>query len=115
MRQVRQGGFLSDDSDSDYRYHGNLLETDSSSLSPHDVSKVEAYLYYYGIRGSICWGPKLVFRTSKDVFPVPGPEEYARSMRLLPVYEHQELSKDNLWDTICSKVCDLFEVEQSVD
>ena len=115
MRQVRQGGFLSDDSDSDYRYHGNLLETDSSSLSPHDVSKVEAYLYYYGIRGSICWGPKLVFRTSKDVFPVPGPEEYARSMRLLPVYEHQELSKDNLWATIRSKVCDLFEVEQSVD
>ena len=40
-REVHLGS-LSDDSDSDYRYHGNLLETDSSSLSPYDVSKVEA-------------------------------------------------------------------------
>ena len=36
-REVHLGS-LSDDSDSDYRYHGNLLETDSSSLSPYDVS-----------------------------------------------------------------------------
>ena len=59
-REVHLGS-LSDGSDSDYRYHGNLLETDSSSLSPYDVSKVEAYLYYYGIRGPIHWVPSWSF------------------------------------------------------
>ena len=37
-------------------------------------------------------------------FPVPsGPEQYARLMQLLPVYELHKLGKDNLWATILLK------------
>ncbi|EKM56437.1 uncharacterized protein PHACADRAFT_118113 [Phanerochaete carnosa HHB-10118-sp] len=107
----------SDDSDVDYSSErSNLWETDSSSgvpsvdSSPYDVSKLEAHLYYLGIRGPRRWGPKLIFRTSKDIFPVPsGPEPYCRPMRLLPVYEHHKLGKDNLWATIRSKVVELLD------
>ncbi|OAX31557.1 hypothetical protein K503DRAFT_74641 [Rhizopogon vinicolor AM-OR11-026] len=88
--------------------HGSLWETDSSS--PYDVSKLEVYLYYFGIRGPRRWGPKLIFRTSKDVFTaLSGPEQDSRPMRLLPVYEHHKLSKDNLWATIRSKVVELLD------
>ncbi|KAI0061734.1 hypothetical protein BV25DRAFT_747567 [Artomyces pyxidatus] len=90
---------LSDDSDADYSHHSILWETDSSSSSvssvdssPYDVSKLEAHLYCFGIRGSRRWGPKLIFRTSKDVFTPPsGPEQDPRLMRFLPVYEHHKL------------------------
>ncbi|GBE88767.1 hypothetical protein SCP_1401720 [Sparassis crispa] len=106
----------SDDSDADYSDRSSLWETDSSSSvssvesSPYDVSKLEAHLYYFGIRGSRRWGPKLIFRTSKDVFTVPsGPEQDPRLMRLLPVYEHHKLGKDNLWATIRSKVVELLD------
>ena len=44
-----------------------------------------------------------------------GPEQDTRRMRLLPVYEHQKLSKNNLWAIIRSKVRDLLEVQQSAD
>ncbi|OJA16892.1 hypothetical protein AZE42_13336, partial [Rhizopogon vesiculosus] len=92
---------------------GSLREMDSSS-SPYDVSKLEAYLYYLGIRGPRRWGPKLIFRTSKDVFIEPsGPEQDCRLMQLLPVYEHHKLSKDNLWATIRSKVRDLLEARNA--
>jgi hypothetical protein len=115
-REIYRGS-LSDDIDLDYsddRF--NLQEADSSGLSsvessPYDVSKLEAYLYYFGIRGARRWGPKLIFRTSKDVFPMPsGSHQEVRRMQLLPVYEHQKFSKDNLWATIRSKVRDLLEV-----
>ncbi|KIM43489.1 hypothetical protein M413DRAFT_25852 [Hebeloma cylindrosporum] len=89
---------------------GNVRETDSpssagetSESAPHYVSKVDAHLYYYGIRG-FRWGPKLIFRMSKDVFHVPqGPAQDVRCMQLLPVYEHQQLGKDDLWAVIRSK------------
>ncbi|KAG8214951.1 hypothetical protein J3R82DRAFT_8341 [Butyriboletus roseoflavus] len=89
--------------------HSSLWETDSSvssvESSPYDVSKLEAHLYYFGIRG-----PRLIFRTSKDVFTVPsGPEQDPRLMRLLPVYEHHKLGKDNVWATIRSKVVELLD------
>ena len=117
-------GLPSDDSNSDYfSDRSRLQETDSSSSnissvesSPCDVSKLEAHLYYFGIRGPRRWGPKLVFRTSKDVFTAPsGGEQDLRHMQLLPVYEHQKLSKDNLWATIRSKARDLLKVQQSAD
>ena len=83
-------------------------DNDSDPSSSYDVSKLEAQLYYFGIRGPRCWGPKLVFRTSKDVFTVPsGPEQDPRLMWLLPVYEHHRLGKNDLWATIRSKVCKL--------
>ena len=99
--------------------HSSLLETNPSfSLveSPsYDVSELEANLYYFGIRGPRRWGPKLIFRTSKDVFRAPsGPEQDARPMRLLPVYEHHKLGTDNLWATVRSKVRDLLEAQQSM-
>lgn len=90
----------------------NLREADSpenasESSSPYDVSNVEAYLYYFGIRGPRRWGPKLIYRTSKDVFPIPsGPAQDRRAMRLVPVYEHKELGTGNVWDTIRSEVRD---------
>ena len=115
-------GPVSDHSISDYSYgHSSLWEEDSSSISSvessrYDVSKVEAHLYYFGIRGPRRWGPKLIFRTSKDVFTAPsGPEYDARLMRLRPVYEHHKLGKDDLWANIRSKVRDLLEAQQFAD
>ena len=78
----------------------------SVNSSPYNISKLEANHYYFGIRGIRCWGPKLVFRTSKDVFTAPsGPEQSPRLMQLLPVYNHQQLSNNDLWAIIRSKVC----------
>jgi hypothetical protein len=108
-----------DDSDSESSSdHNSLWEKDSSvssvESSLYDVSKLEAYLYYFGIRGPRRRGPKLIFRTSKDVFTAPsGPEQDLRLMWLRPVYEHHKLGKDDLWATIRSKVRDLLEAQQS--
>ena len=78
----------SDDSDSDcYSDHSSLWEKDSSSSSVssvesscYNVSKFEAHLYYFGIRGRRRRGPKLIFRTSKDVRlvtrPSVGPDKF---------------------------------------
>ena len=115
---------LSDDSDIDYSSdHSSLWENDSSSFSvssvessPHEVPKLEAYLYYFGLRGPRRRGPKLIFRTSKDVFTAPsGPEQELRHMQLRPVYEHHILSEGDLWPTIRSEVRDLLEAQQSAD
>jgi hypothetical protein len=103
---------LSDGGNSDYSSdYRSLWEKDSSSSissvesSCYDVSKLEAYLYYFGIRGPRHLGPKLVFRMSKDVFTAPsGPEKNHCLMQLRPVYEHNKLGKDNLWATIHAKV-----------
>ena len=44
---------------------------DTSSMMPdssaHAVPKLEAHLYYYGLRGDRHLGPKLIYRTSADV------------------------------------------------
>jgi hypothetical protein len=110
-----------DDGDSDYSSdHSSLWEKDSSvssvESSRYYVSKLEAYLYYFGIRGPRRRGPKLIFRTSKDVFTAPsGPEQDPRLMWLRPVYEHHKLGKDDLWATIRSKVRDLLDAQQSAD
>ena len=102
--------------------HSSPWEKDSSSSSvssessPYDVSKLEADLYYFGIRGLRCRGPKLIFRTSKDIYKGPlGPMQDHRLMHLQPVYEHHRLGKDDLWATIRSRACDLLEAQQSAD
>ena len=119
MYSRENGKDPSDDSGSYYSSdHTNLREEDSSSVesSRYDVSKLEAYLYYFGIRGPRLRGPKLIFRTSKDVFIVsPESDHDPRIMRLRPVYEHPKLGKDDLWATIRSKVRGLLEAQQSVD
>lgn len=106
-------GSKTDNSDSDHFNYGDFQEYDDTSSSRYDVSDLEAHLYYSGIRGRGCRGPKLIFRMSKDVFTIPpGPWQVARPMRLLPVYEHPKLGKDDVWANIRSKVCDPFEAQQ---
>ena len=102
----------SDTSDTDDSYGlGSLWDANSDTstveASPYDVSIIEAYLYYFGLRGIKRRGPKLIFRTSKDIFKEPsGPGQDVRRMQLLPVYEehHDKLGKNDLWDIIRSKV-----------
>ena len=104
-----------DVNDSYYFDRSRLWEEESDS-SPYDVPRLEAHLYYFGIRGPKRWGPKLIFRTSKDVFTAPSrPQQEPRLMKLRPVYEHHKLGKDGVWATIRSKVCDLLEAQQSAD
>jgi hypothetical protein len=91
-----------------------LQDDDDSSMTPvessHEVPKLEKYLYYFGLRGNRRLGPKLVFRTSTDVFvPPTGPEQDTRAMQLLGVYDHNKLSKNKLWATVREKVSDLLE------
>ena len=118
-------GLSSNGSESDYYSfdHSNFHEDGTSSVasiesSHYEVSKLEAYLYYFDIwaeSGDRLWGPKLIFPTSKDVFTPPSAGQDIHLMQLLPVYEHDELGKDGLRATIQSKVCDLLEVQQSAD
>ena len=89
-------------------------DDDSSSMtfveSSHEVPKLEKHLYYFGLRGNRHLGPKLVFRTSTDVFTPPtGPEHDPRVMQLLGVYDHNKLGQDNLWATIREEVRHLLE------
>ncbi|CAE6532659.1 unnamed protein product [Rhizoctonia solani] len=89
-------------------------DDDSSSVtsvgsSGHTVPKLEAHAYYYGIRGRRHLGPKLVYRTSKDIFTRPPRPGYLRAMQLVPVYEHKELGQDDLWDAIRGEVVKLLD------
>ena len=93
--------------------HVNLWESDDASSSiwvdssVHGVPKLEAYLYFYGLRGERRLGPKLIYRTSKDIFSPPsGPSQDVRKMQLLTVHEHAKLGQNNLWATIRDKVRD---------
>jgi hypothetical protein len=84
--------------------------TTTVELSSHIVPKLKVNLYYFGIRGHRHRGPKLIYRTSKDVFTLPfGPEQDPRIMQLLPIYYHDKLGQDKLWATICDEVRDLLE------
>ena len=88
----------------------------TSPESLHEVPKLEKHLYYFGIRGNRRLGPKLIFRTSTDVFTPPtGPEHDPRVVQLLPVYFHEKLGKNNLWAAILKEVCDLIGAYYSAD
>ncbi|KAH9065156.1 hypothetical protein EDB83DRAFT_2315211 [Lactarius deliciosus] len=82
------------------------MDDDTSSLttvdsSSHVVFKPKAYLYYFGICGPRHQGPKLIYRTSKDVFGLPSrPEQDPCIMQPHLVYHHDKLGQDNLWATI---------------
>ncbi|CAE6430643.1 unnamed protein product [Rhizoctonia solani] len=78
----------------DLKLWDDLTWVDSSN---HGVGKLEAYLYYYGLRGNRHPGPKLVYRTSTDIFSPPsGPSQDLRMMQMLTVHDHAQLSQD-LW------------------
>ena len=93
-------------------YHHNLWDTNDTLTwvdpSSHGVSKLESHLYYTGLRGRGKRGPKLIYRTSTDIFlPPSGPFQEVRERQLLTVHEHPKLSQDNLWATIRDEVCKL--------
>lgn len=69
--------------------------------------ELEQRCYYFNIRGDGRLGPKLIYRTSKDIFTPPsGPENEIRSIRLLQVGSHAQLGKDDLWAAVRDKVSD---------
>lgn len=95
---------------------GDPLDVPSTESSPHEVSKLEASLYYFGIRGHRKLGPKLIYRNSDDKYvPPSGPEHDPRVMKVLPVNEHRKLGKDDLWATIRSGVRGLLGTHHSTD
>ncbi len=90
---------------SDYDYD----DYDSrSKVAPYEVSPAEARLYYAGI-GPKGRGPKLIYRTSSDIFEEPsGPEAYRRLMKAITVPNDHKFSKDRQWDRVRDKVCPLL-------
>lgn len=90
--------------------------TTSVDSSAHGVPKLEAYLYFYGLRGNRKLGPKLIWRSSTDVFTPPsGPSQDVRAMQLLTVHEHVKLGKEkDLWPKIRKEVRDFPQVRQYV-
>jgi len=83
-------------------------ESESSATtvesSPHEPSRIEAHLYYAGIREN-GRGPKLIYRDSSDVYVEPtGPEEYKRLMRLVAVPDDHEFGENGLWERVRDKV-----------
>jgi hypothetical protein len=97
------------DSDSDkislWSNDDTSTSVSSVEVSPHDVPKLEAYLYYAGLSGPSGRGPKLIYRTSCDKFvPPDGPEAYRRLMKLRTVPESHKLGEDGLWDRIRAEV-----------
>jgi hypothetical protein len=80
------------------------------------VSELEAALYYSGLSGHNRAPPRLIYRTSKDVFvPPTGPDTHRRLMTLKPVFEHDQLGQNDLWATVCSQMRDLLDTQRSVD
>jgi hypothetical protein len=79
---------------------------------PHEPSRIEAHLYFAGLRPK-GRGPKLIYRDSSDVYEEPsGPEEYKRLMRLVAVPDDHEFGKDGLWDRVRDKVRGLLVTQQ---
>jgi hypothetical protein len=80
--------------------------------SAHEVPKLEANLYYAGV-GPKERGPKLIYRTSEDVFEAPsGPEAYKRVMRIISVPDTHEFGPKVSWDVIRDQVRDLLITQQ---
>ncbi|KAJ3714729.1 hypothetical protein C8R42DRAFT_682127 [Lentinula raphanica] len=77
--------------------------------SAHEVPKLEANLYYAGV-GPKERGPKLIYRTSEDVFEAPsGPEAYKRVMRIIAVPDTHEFGPKVSWDAIRDQVVVLLD------
>ena len=80
--------------------------------SPYDVPKLEANIYYAGV-GPKGRGPKLIYRTSQDVFEEPsGPEAYKRLMRVIAVPDTHEFGPNITWDAIRDQVRGLLVPQQ---
>lgn len=73
---------------------------DSSRSHPmsSEPSEFEARHYYDGVSPEAT-GPKLIYRTSDDLFERPAnPETASRLMSVIPVAEHDEMGRQGLWD-----------------
>lgn len=84
----------------------------SEETSPYEVSEAEAEHYYDGIRGRKEPGPKLIYRTSKDIFKIPS--EGGRTMRLLTVQKDDLPGADGKWPQLAAHVCDILDTQWSV-
>ena len=83
----------------------SVSTTTTVEPSPYDVPKLEANLYYAGV-GPKGRGPKLIYRTSEDIFEEPsGPEAYKRLMRVIAVPDTHEFGPNVTWDEIWDQVC----------
>ncbi|KAH9180786.1 hypothetical protein EDB89DRAFT_2110805 [Lactarius sanguifluus] len=90
-------------------WNDSTSSVSSVEPSPHEVPKVEANLYYAGLSPN-GRGPKLIYRTSNDIFiEAEGPRAYKRLMRLCPVPEDHELGQDGRWDCIRDQVVELLD------
>ncbi|KAH9847380.1 hypothetical protein C2E23DRAFT_848889 [Lenzites betulinus] len=106
-KKARKLALLSDEGDdSDQFWSDDSVDSGVTAVesSPYDVSKYEANLYYAGV-GPNGRGPKLVYRTSDDVFEEPsGPEVYVRLMRIVAVLDEHELGRNGMWDAVRDQV-----------
>ena len=75
---------------------------------PYDVPELEAETYYAGV-GPYGYGPKLIYRTSDDVFKEPtGIYPRRRLMRVVPVPDSHDFGPNVTWDAIRDQVCVLL-------
>ncbi|KAG8866413.1 hypothetical protein FRB97_003985, partial [Tulasnella sp. 331] len=94
----------------------NLWSSDDSVSSAttaepslYEVPKLEANLYYAGV-GPKGRGPKLIYRTSDDIFEPPsGPEAYKRLMRVITVPDAYKFTLGVTWDQIRDQVVMLLD------
>lgn len=99
---------LSDDARTLWSSSDSITTATTAEKDSHEVSKLEAYYYYFGIapKGS---HPRLIHRDSPDVFEEPtGPETYARLMRLVDVPGDHEFARNGLWEKVRDWVCGLL-------
>ncbi|CAE6482981.1 unnamed protein product [Rhizoctonia solani] len=76
-------------------------------------SSPQAPIHSLTLRGNRKPGPKLIYRTSTDIFSPPsGPSQDLRQIQLLTVHEHAKLGQNNLWVTIRDKTVELLECKQ---
>jgi hypothetical protein len=90
----------------------NVSSATTVELGPHDIPEIEANLYYAGVSPKQR-GPKLIYRTSEDVFQAPsGPEAYKRLMRAIIVPDTYDFGSNITWDTIRDQARDLLVMQQ---
>ncbi|KAG9078854.1 hypothetical protein FRC06_008135 [Ceratobasidium sp. 370] len=103
-RALSSDGSSDSDDESVWSSSNSVSSATTAVSAAHEVPKVEAHLYYAGV-GPRGRGPKLIYRTSDDIFEEPsGPEAYKRLMKAIAVPESHEFGQDGMWDMVRDKV-----------